>query len=279
MSITNLNKSPKLAIQEINKKIDDLEKVMKLYELNKGNLSLFEDWKSDVKNTLDQMFSEKSISKDFLNETIVFVNKFSETDTTNKVNNAYKKAIVFLENLKSNIESGIYLSEIDDSIDRSVAIIIIRRILLNFYMHIKAMYQNDVHGNGKIKKDDLDKIRIGNEYDVQRILYSLIKPIFPYARLEVFDDAGYNSVRYDIILDEYGIVIEVKCTRPSMTEHKITEELGADSFHYKADHLFLFIFDKEKVIKDPKVFEKAFNRKKNDFGKELETIVIQEVTF
>ncbi|MTT31570.1 hypothetical protein GMB86_06020 [Terrilactibacillus sp. BCM23-1] len=278
--MTNLNKSPKIAIQEINKKINDLEKVIKLYEQNKGNLSIFEDWKSDVRNTLDQMFSEKSIGKDFLRETNVFVNKFSETDTSNKVNNAFKKAMVFLENLKSNIESGIYLSEINgDSIDRTLAIIIIRRILLNFYVHIKAMYQNDVHGNGKIKKDDLDKIRIGNEYDVQRILYSLIKPIFPYTRLEVFDDVGYNSVRYDIILEEYGIVIEVKCTRPSMTERKITEELGADSFHYKADHLFLFVFDKEKIIKDPKVFERAFNRKKNDFGKELETIVIQEVTF
>lgn len=280
MSITNLNKSPKIAMQEINKKIDDLEKIIQLYGQNKRALNAFEDWKSDVKNTLDQLFSEKSISRDFLIETKVFVNKFSEMDTMNKVNDAYKKAKSFLENLKSDIESGIYPPEVnDDSIDKIVAIIVIRKILKNFYMHIKAMYQDDVHGNGKIKKDDLEKIRIGNEYDVQRILYSLIKPIFPYARLEEFDDAGYNSVRYDITLDEYGIVIEVKCTRPSMTERKITEELGADSFHYKADHLFLFVFDKEKIIKDPGVFERAFNRKKKDFDKELETIVIQEVTF
>jgi len=64
-----------------------------------------------------------------------------------------------------------------------------------------------------------------------------------------------------------------------MTERNLTEELGADSFHYKADHLFLFIFDKVKLIKNPDAFEKAFNRKKHDFGKELETVIIQEIIF
>ncbi|WP_338078416.1 PD-(D/E)XK nuclease domain-containing protein [Anoxybacteroides rupiense] len=54
-------------------------------------------------------------------------------------------------------------------------------------------------------KEDLDKTKIENEHDVQRMLYSLIRPIFPDARLEVVDDAGYASVRYDIVLDEYGI--------------------------------------------------------------------------
>jgi len=136
-------------------------------------------------------------------------------------------------------------------IDKTTASTIIRKILRNFHKHIEAMYQDEVHGNGTIKKEDLDKIKIGNEYDVQRILYSLIKPIFPDARLEVVNDAGYNSVRYDIVIDEYGIVVEVKCTRENMTERKLTEELGADSFHYKADQLFLFIFDKVKLIKNP----------------------------
>jgi hypothetical protein len=69
------------------------------------------------------------------------------------------------------------------------------------------MYQEKVHGNGTIKKEDLDAIQIGNEYDMQRILYSLIRPIFPTAKVEVSDDAGYNAIRYDIKIDEYNIVI------------------------------------------------------------------------
>lgn len=41
----------------------------------------------------------------------------------------------------------------------------------------------------------------------------LIKPIFPLARLEVPSVAEYNSVRYDICIDEYDVAIEVKCSR------------------------------------------------------------------
>jgi hypothetical protein len=47
-------------------------------------------------------------------------------------------------------------------------------------------------------KEELDKTKIENEHDVQRMLYSLIRPIFPDARLEVVDAAGYASVRYDM---------------------------------------------------------------------------------
>lgn len=208
-------------------------------------------------------FYDQSISRDFLIETKVLPNKFSDTENVKKIDEALYKGKSYLRNLNTDIQLDKYLPRVNhDSIEKTTAVAIIRKILRNFYKHIKAMYQDEVHGNGKIKKEDLDKIKIGNEYDVQRILYSLIRPIFPNARLEVADDAGYNSVRYDIALHEYGIVIEVKCTRPTMTERKLTEELGADSFHYKADHLFLFIFDKEKLIENPDVFAKSFQRQK-----------------
>lgn len=61
------------------------------------------------------------------------------------------------------------------------------------------MYEAPVHGKAAITKEKLDEIKIGNEYDVQRILFSLIKPIFPEARLEVSDDNGYGTSRYDMV--------------------------------------------------------------------------------
>ncbi|MDC3418333.1 hypothetical protein [Aquibacillus salsiterrae] len=79
-----------------------------------------------------------------------------------------------------------------------IAVNIINRILMNFYSHIEEMYESKVHGKAGITKEKLDEIRIGNEYDVQRILYSIIKPIIPEARLEVVDDAGSGSVRRDM---------------------------------------------------------------------------------
>src|SRR5665648_558018 len=140
------------------------------------------------------------------------------------------------------------------------------------------MYQSTVHGNGTIKKEDLDLIKIGNEYDIQRILYALIRPIFPETRMEVTEDAGYRSIRSDIFLDEYNIAIEVKCTRTSMTIRNLTEELGADAFHYKSEYLFIFVYDKEKIILNIDAFKKAYKRDKKTFDKDGEAFVVQPIT-
>jgi hypothetical protein len=134
-----------------------------------------------------------------------------------------------------------------------------------------------VHGNAKLKNVDLRRIQIGNEYDVQRILYALIRPIFPEARMEVTEDAGYKSVRYDIYLDDFNLAVEVKCTRANMTERNLTEELGADAFHYKTEHLLLFIYDKEGIVVNTDAFKKSFKRDRSKFGKNIETFIIQPI--
>lgn len=61
-------------------------------------------------------------------------------------------------------------------------------------------------------------------------MYSLIKPIFPQACTETVDDTGYGGIRYDIVIDDYDLTIETKCTRAKMTERQLTEEIAADSF-------------------------------------------------
>lgn len=166
-----------------------------------------------------------------------------------------------------------------DEIAKPAAILIIRRILCNLNKHIQAMYQDKVHGKGTLKQEDLEKIKIGNEYDVQRILYALLRSIFPEIRLERVDDAMYKSVRADLFLDEFNIIIEVKCSRESMDEKDLAEQLGSDAFHYRGDYLFLFIFDQKKIIKNIDAFEKAYKRDKGTFGKDVETIVAQPITF
>ncbi|GKV65206.1 MULTISPECIES: hypothetical protein [unclassified Sporosarcina] len=268
---------PTVAMHKINTKKEELEQL----NSQKNPYNEFGNWRHAVSGILEETFSTRSISRDFLTETNVFINKFSEAESDKNLKAAINNGKSYLHRLNSDIQSGKYAPEEnkDNSIGKSTALIIIRRILRNFHKHIDAMYQSEVHGSGKIAKVDLDKIKIGNEYDVQRILYALIRPIFPEARLEAVDDAGYNSVRYDIVIAEYDIVIEVKCTRENMTERKLTEELGSDSFHYKANHLFLFVFDRVKLIKNLDAFERSFNRKKTDVGKEIETFVIQEVSF
>lgn len=111
---------------------------------------------------------------------------------------------------------------------------------------MKAMYLDKCHGKGNIQNSQLNCIQIGNEYDIQRILYSLIKPIFPHATTEVLDTTGCSTIRYDIDIDSCNTTIEVKCSRPNMTERTLNEEMGSDSFHYKRKNI-IFLY----TIKNP----------------------------
>lgn len=155
--------------------------------------------------------------------------------------------------------------------------LIIKNILTNFHLHIKAMYQTKPHGKGTIQQSDLDRITIGNEYDVQRILYSLLVPIFPEIRTEVMGDNGYSGTRADIYLNKGKTAVEIKCTRKSMTEKELIEQLGADGFHYQVNTLFLFVYDKEQIIRNVAAFEESFKRTPDHGGKTIQAIVIQPI--
>lgn len=79
------------------------------------------------------------------------------------------------------------------------------------------------------------------------------------ARTEVNQDTGYATVRTDISLDS-ETVIEVKCTRPSMQLGKLKEEIAADMIHYSEKNIYFFIYDKEKIIKEPQIFKKTYEK-------------------
>lgn len=270
---------------EINKKIElQISKGYEVIDCLNGNVSieemnqLFISWRKETESSLIETFEDNTKSKMFLLKTDREVSKFSKVATIDILTEAINNGIDFIQELKSEIKND-KSNNIDNSerLDEISTLIVIRRILKNFYKHIQAMYQEEVHGNGTIKKAYLDEIKIGNEYDVQRILYSVIRPIFPTARLEVADDAGYKSIRYDIKIDEYNIVIEVKCTRKSMTERDLTEELGSDAFHYNSDYLFFFIYDKENIIRNVDAFIRNYKREKSVFGTNVEAIVNQSI--
>lgn len=45
------------------------------------------------------------------------------------------------------------------------------------------MYRNPTYKRGTLRPESLKSIRIGNEYDLQRMMYSLLLPLFPTARI------------------------------------------------------------------------------------------------
>ena len=195
-------------------------------------------------------------------------NEFSKDDTRNSIIKAIKDTVVYLDEINTISEAVI---------SEAVGIRLIEQILNNFYLYYRSMFQNPLHKKATMSMDELKKIQIGNEYDLQRMLYALLVPIFPLIRQEVESDNGYGGMRADLYLEEYDLIIETKCTRASMTEKKLLEELGADGFHYKAKTVFFFVYDKKSIIKNPDVFKAAFVREQEKNGKNIKVIVLQPV--
>lgn len=223
-------------------------------------------------------FFDDSIVAEYKSETVYMHNEFSDLANQKSILSAKNKALNYLQRLLIKVEGedGNLTKVNQETFSDEQACQIVRKILINFYDHIEAMYEAPVHGKAAITKEILDEIKIGNEYDVQRILFSLLKPIFPEARLEVSNDNGYGTSRYDITIDSHSIVIEVKCSRDSMTERKLSDEISIDIYHYQSSNIFFFIYDKNKIVKNKTAFIKAYSKVMEN--KNIETVVIQPIS-
>jgi len=174
-------------------------------------------------------------------------NEYSDRDTKAKMLEAKKRVIEYINEIMNVNENGRLL----------------QNILENFYLFLENFFERRPHKRGGIQKEQLESLRIKNEYDVQYLLYAYLKPLYPMARSEVNEDTGYGTVRTDILLDSEN-VIEIKCTRKGMILKKLIEEIEADMVHYSAKYIYFFIYDKEKLIENPCNFRKTYEEKMKD---------------
>ena len=184
------------------------------------------------------------------------INEYSDKETRNNLDAATKRVIEYLEEIMSG-------SPADDQL---------LTVLDNYYLFLESLLERPPHKRGGIRKEHLSALKIQNEYDVQHLLYAYLKPLYPLARAEVSEDTGYGTVRTDIFLDSEH-VIEVKCTRNSMKLKKLTEEIEADMVHYSAEHIYFFIYDKEKIIENPRLFRNTYENKVK--GKQIHIVIHQ----
>ena len=184
------------------------------------------------------------------------INEYSDKETRNNLDAATKRVIEYLEEIMSG-------SPADDQL---------LTVLDNYYLFLESLLERPPHKRGGIQKEQLSALKIQNEYDVQHLLYAYLKPLYPLARAEVSEDTGYGTVRTDIFLDSEH-VIEIKCTRNSMKLKKLTEEIEADMVHYSAEHIYFFIYDKEKIIENPQLFRNTYENKVK--GKQIHMVIYQ----
>ena len=151
-----------------------------------------------------------------------------------------------------------------------------KKILNRFPIYCQHLYADTIHGKCSDTLKKLPGIKIENEYDLQYLIYPLLLAVFEDARTEEVQDTGHHSVRKDIVIPSHDIVIELKCTRDTMSEHRLSEEIASDMVHYENKNQFFYIYDSKKIISNVYNFCHTYEQKSiND--KKIEVVVFQSL--
>lgn len=193
------------------------------------------------------------------------INEFSDTATKKNMLRAKENLLFYLESVSS--ENRGEFSKFNDGC--------LENYLSNFYLFLEAFKEMIPDKRASLIVDDLQKIKIENEYDLQHLLYAALRPLYGDIRKEVTEDSGVGAIRSDLKIPSLNAVIEAKCSRKSMNLKMLTEQIEADIVHYKADSIYFYVYDKEKIIKNRAAFETYFNRSFD--GKRIRVIILQPV--
>lgn len=220
---------------------------------------------ANLLQTLQQEGYEAEIIQEVKNKGKYITNRFSEESTRESMRKAKDNLIFYINGIL--LENSKFSSkEMQKNLES---------YLRNFYLFLEAFGETEPDKRASLAVENLQKIKIENEYDLQHLLYAVLKPLFLDIRREVSRDSGVGAVRSDLEIPSLHCTIEVKCTRKTMSLKKLTEEIEADIVHYKTDNVYFYIYDKEKIIRERYTFEKNFNRSFD--GKEIKMIILQPV--
>lgn len=177
------------------------------------------------------------------------INRFSRQATQESVEYSKERILDYLKRTERT-EQGFSETE---------AVKIVLMMLEHFHDYCRCLYKEKIHGKCSDSfQKNLPCLKIENEYDVQRLMYPVIRTVFPNARIEVTEDSGHHTVRKDIVIDSCNIVIELKCTSETVTERRISDEIAADMVHYGNRYIFFYIYDKGNVIKNALDFRNTY---------------------
>ena len=116
------------------------------------------------------------------------------------------------------------------------------------------------------RHDDSETLIIRNEYDVQDLLHALLLLYYDDIRREewIQSFAG-SSVRMDFFIPEIECAIEVKKTRESMTDKKLSEELIIDIEKYQehpsCKRIYCFVYDPDMILRNPAAIKNDLEQK------------------
>ena len=115
-------------------------------------------------------------------------------------------------------------------------------------------------------------LEVTDEYDVQDLLHALLTLHFDDIRPEEWTPSyAGGSLRMDFLLKDFGIVIEVKKTRESMTAKDLGEQLIIDREKYKTHpdcrKIYCFVYDPQGYLGNPIGIKRDLEKGNEDYIK------------
>lgn len=129
----------------------------------------------------------------------------------------------------------------------------------------------DVQRSLKRRHGKRETLLVNDEYDAQDLLRSLLRVFFKDVRPEDYvpSHAGASS-RIDFVLPEYGLAVELKYGRESLSDADLGAELIVDTKRYGSrddvQHLLCLVFDLDGTISNPRGIESDLEREHSKDG-------------
>jgi hypothetical protein len=171
---------------------------------------------------------------------------------------------ILLEDIESTLLNIRYINKSADEM--------VKDILNNFSNAIQKIIKN--------RRKDHPNFEIEDEYDVQDILYVILKSVFPNLRDEdAIGKVGAKTTKIDLIIREERILVEVKMIKEKdLNETHFIEQLKVDFESYHEckwlRKLFCFVYDPYKKTRDISNFHDLNgDRTKGEHNFNVEVIV------
>lgn len=108
-----------------------------------------------------------------------------------------------------------------------------------------------------------------DEYDDQYVIHALLALFFGDIRAEEHTPSyAAGSSRIDFLLPEHGLAIELKHSRPSMSDSGLASELIIDKARYavhpSVTHLVVLVMDLDRVLSNPRGIERGLSEASSD---------------
>ena len=232
-----------------------------------------------LEKKLEQKFNETTLRNKFLIAQCVpaYQQRFKESVEIDVSEDSWVFRTISSETTLS-VEDGdriaVYMQCVSDVIDLMVleelqlkfirqeipGSLVINKTAYETILHMMSNFHNATKKIVQPRRKDHSSFVLNDEYDVQDLLYVMLKCVFPALKEEdPTPRVGVKSNKIDLILRKEGVLIEVKMLKQSDSNEKdFIEQLKNDIQSYRNSqwlrHLIFFVYDPFGKTKDAQNF-------------------------